>query len=52
LILTGTYLSWPDQEVEAGQSVRVTSIDGLTLKVEPVQRATADVPSVATGRSA
>jgi membrane-bound serine protease (ClpP class) len=40
-----------DQEVEAGQSVRVTSIDGLTLKVEPVQPATADVPSVATGRS-
>jgi membrane-bound serine protease (ClpP class) len=41
-----------DQEVEAGQLVRIIGIDGLTLKVEPVQRATADVPSVATGRSA
>jgi membrane-bound serine protease (ClpP class) len=40
-----------DQEVEAGESVRVTGIDGLTLTVEPLQRAATDAPSVATGRS-
>jgi membrane-bound serine protease (ClpP class) len=38
-------------EVEAGESVRVTGIDGLTLQVVPVQRATAESPHVATGRS-
>ena len=38
-------------EVEPGESVRVTGIDGLTLQVVPVQRATAASPHVATGRS-
>jgi membrane-bound serine protease (ClpP class) len=38
-------------EVEAGESVRVTGVDGLTLRVVPVQRATATFGSVATGRS-
>jgi membrane-bound serine protease (ClpP class) len=38
-------------EVEAGESVRVTGIDGLTLRVIPVQRATAASAPVATGRS-
>jgi membrane-bound serine protease (ClpP class) len=38
-------------EVEPGESVRVTGIDGLTLQVVPVQRATAESPHVATGRS-
>ncbi len=38
-------------EVEAGESVRVTGVDGLTLHVVPVQRATATFGPVATGRS-
>lgn len=38
-------------EVESGESVRVTGIDGLTLHVVPVQRATAASAPVATGRS-
>ena len=38
-------------EVEAGESVRVTGVDGLTLRVVPVQRATATFGPVATGRS-
>jgi membrane-bound serine protease (ClpP class) len=38
-------------EVESGESVRVTGIDGLTLQVVPVQRATAESSHVATGRS-
>jgi len=38
-------------EVEPGESVRVTGIDGLTLQVVPVQRATAASPPVAIGRS-
>ncbi len=37
--------------VEPGESVRVTHIDGLTLQVVPVQRATAASGSVAPGRS-
>jgi membrane-bound serine protease (ClpP class) len=37
--------------VEAGESVRVTQIDGLTLRVVPVQRAMAASGSVAPGRS-
>lgn len=37
--------------VEAGESVRVTGMDGLTLRVVPVQRATAASDHVATGRS-
>jgi membrane-bound serine protease (ClpP class) len=40
-----------DGAVEVGEPVRVTSVDGLTLRVVPVQRATAEAPSVATGRS-
>jgi len=40
-----------DGEVEVGQTVQVKAVDGLTLRVVPVRRATADVPSVATGRS-
>ncbi len=38
-------------EVEPGESVRITGIDGLTLRVVPVQRATAASAPVATGRS-
>jgi membrane-bound serine protease (ClpP class) len=38
-------------EVEPGASVRVTGMDGLTLRVVPVQRATAASEPVATGRS-
>src|SRR5574341_1529304 len=38
-------------EVDAGESVRVTAVDGLTLRVVPVQRATATFGPVATGRS-
>jgi membrane-bound serine protease (ClpP class) len=38
-------------EVEAGESVRVTRMDGLTLRVVQVQRATAPSEPVATGRS-
>lgn len=38
--------------VETGDSVRVTQIDGLTLRVVPVQRAMAASGSVAPGRSA
>lgn len=41
-----------DQVVEPGESVRVTGMDGLTLRVVPVQRATAASGPVATGRSA
>ena len=37
--------------VEPGESVRVTQIDGLTLRVVPVQRAMAASGSVAPGRS-
>ncbi len=37
--------------VEPGETVRVTHIDGLTLRVVPVQRATAASGSVAPGRS-
>ena len=40
-----------DVPVEAGESVRVTKVDGLTLRVVPVQRATPLVGSVAPGRS-
>ena len=38
-------------EVEAGESVRVTGMNGLTLRVVQVQRATAASEPVATGRS-
>lgn len=38
-------------EVEPGESVRITGMDGLTLRVVPVQRATAVSDRVATGRS-
>jgi membrane-bound serine protease (ClpP class) len=38
-------------EVEVGESVRVTGMDGLTLRVVHVQRATAASEPVATGRS-
>ncbi len=41
-----------DGVMEAGASVRITGMDGLTLKVVPVQRATAASDHVATGRSA
>jgi membrane-bound serine protease (ClpP class) len=37
--------------VEPGESVRVTRVEGLTLQVVPVQRATAATASVAPGRS-
>jgi membrane-bound serine protease (ClpP class) len=37
-------------EVEVGESVRVTGMDGLTLRVIHVQRATAASEPVATGR--
>ncbi|MGE5848904.1 MAG: NfeD family protein [Candidatus Methylomirabilota bacterium] len=40
-----------EAEVEAGESVRVTGVDGLTLRVVPVQRATATFGPVATRRS-
>lgn len=40
-----------DGVVEAGESVRVTGMDGLTLRVVPVQCATAASDHVATGRS-
>jgi len=40
-----------DGEVEAGESVRVTGMDGLTLRVVQVQRATASSEPVAMGRS-
>ncbi|MBI2002674.1 MAG: NfeD family protein, partial [candidate division NC10 bacterium] len=40
-----------DGVVETGESVRITGMDGLTLKVVPVQRATAASDPVATGRS-
>ena len=40
-----------DGVVEAGDSVRITGMDGLTLKVVPVQRATAASDPVAMGRS-
>lgn len=39
-------------EVEVGESVRVTGMDGLTLRVIHVQRATAASEPVAPGRSA
>ncbi len=38
-------------EVEVGESVRVTGMDGLTLRVVHVQRATAASEPVVTGRS-
>jgi membrane-bound serine protease (ClpP class) len=38
-------------EAEVGESVRVTGMDGLTLRVVPVQRATAASEPVVTGRS-
>ena len=38
-------------EVEVGESVRVTEMNGLTLRVVQVQRATAASEPVATGRS-
>jgi len=38
-------------EVEVGESVRVTGMNGLTLRVVQVQRATAASEPVATGRS-
>jgi membrane-bound serine protease (ClpP class) len=38
--------------VEAGESVRVTQVDGLTLRVVPVQGAVAASGSGAPGRSA
>ena len=38
-------------EVEVGESVRVTEMNGLTLRVVQVQRATAPSEPVATGRS-
>jgi len=38
-------------EVEPGESVRVTRMDGLTLRVVPVKRATAGSDPVAAGRS-
>lgn len=40
-----------DGVVEAGESVRITGMDGLTLRVVPVQRATTASDHVATGRS-
>jgi membrane-bound serine protease (ClpP class) len=40
-----------ESEVEAGESVRVTGVDGLTLRVVPIQRAAATFGPVATGRS-
>jgi membrane-bound serine protease (ClpP class) len=40
-----------DGAVEVGEPVRVTSVDGLTLRVVPVQRATEDAGAVATGGS-
>jgi membrane-bound serine protease (ClpP class) len=40
-----------DGEVEVGQSVRVTAVDGLTLRVVPDRRVTADAGAAATGRS-
>jgi membrane-bound serine protease (ClpP class) len=38
-------------EVGVGESVRVTGMDGLTLRVVPVQPATTTSESVAMGRS-
>jgi membrane-bound serine protease (ClpP class) len=38
-------------ELEPGESVRVTGMDGLTLRVVPVQRATGASDPVAMGRS-
>ncbi len=40
-----------DREIEPGASVRVTGVDGLTLRVVPVQLATAASDAVSTGRS-
>jgi membrane-bound serine protease (ClpP class) len=40
-----------DGQAEPGESVRVTKVDGLTLRVVPVQRAMAATGSVAPGRS-
>ncbi len=40
-----------DGVVETGESVRITGMDGLTLRVVPVQRATAASDPVAMGRS-
>src|SRR5574341_2209252 len=40
-----------EQAIEPGESVRVTAVDGLTLRVVPIQAATAAPDAVATGRS-
>lgn len=40
-----------EQPIEPGESVRVTAVNGLTLRVVPVQAATAASDTVATGRS-
>jgi len=40
-----------EQPIEPGESVRVTAVNGLTLRVVPVQAATAASDIVATGRS-
>ncbi|RPI04911.1 MAG: nodulation protein NfeD, partial [Zetaproteobacteria bacterium] len=40
-----------EEPAEPGESVRVTKVDGLTLRVVPVQRAMAASGSVAPGRS-
>ncbi len=40
-----------DGEIEPGTSVRVTGVDGLTLRVVPVQAATTASDAVQTGRS-
>jgi membrane-bound serine protease (ClpP class) len=40
-----------ESEAEPGESVRVTGMDGLTLRVVPVRRVTATSEPVTTGRS-
>ena len=40
-----------EQTIEPGESVRVAGVDGLTLRVVPIQAATAAPDAVATGRS-
>jgi membrane-bound serine protease (ClpP class) len=40
-----------EQAIEPGESVRVAGVDGLTLRVVPIQIATAAPDAVATGRS-
>ena len=39
-----------EQAIEPGESVRVTAVDGLTLRVVPIQAATVAPDAVATGR--